>query len=280
MRIDAHQHFWRYNAATHGWIDEDMSRIRRDFLPVDLAPTLQANGIEGCVLVQVDQTEEENHFFLQLAAENDFILGTVGWIDLQAEDLSDKLSAYRQHPKLKGFRHILQGESDPDYACRPAFQRGVRTLGKHDYTYDILVFPHQLPAAIDLARNCPDTRLVLDHLAKPYLKKQEREPWATHIRELAALPHVHCKVSGLITEADWHKWRPAHFDFYLQTVLDAFGPARLMFGSDWPVCLVAGEYEQVLGLVEDFFASLSPAEKKGILGQHAIDFYGLNAPGR
>jgi L-fuconolactonase len=276
MKIDAHQHFWKYTPQDYGWISEDMSIIRRDFLPADLLPELKKAGYDGCVAVQAPQAEEETRFLLDLADHYSFIKGVVGWIDLQAANAEERLAIFSPHPKLRGIRHIVQAEPDDHFLFKPAFKQGISLLEKFKLTYDILIYPKQLPAAIEFVRAFPKQKFVLDHIAKPFIKDHILEPWATHIRKLAAHENVYCKLSGMVTEADWQHWKKSDFTPYLETVLEAFGAKRLMIGSDWPVCKVAGEYTQVMQLVQEFISSLSTDEQARILGRNAIEFYGLN----
>lgn len=276
MNIDAHQHFWRYNAEQHSWIDDRMKAIRRNFLPQDLQPILKQNGFDGCVAVQVDQTEEETKNLLQQAAENDFIKGVVGWVDLQAADIEARLEYFSQYKKLKGFRHIVQAETDPLFLSRPAFRHGIKHLQGFNFTYDILIYPHQLKAAVDFAAAFPQQRFVLDHLAKPYIKNGLIKEWHGDLKKLAALDNVWCKVSGLVTEADWQQHQQNDFTPYIEAALEAFGVSRLLFGSDWPVCLVAASYQQVLLIVQEVFKTLSPAEQQQIFGLNATAVYNLN----
>lgn len=275
-RIDAHQHFWEYHRVRDAWITEEMAAIRRNFFPDDLKFVLDANGVSGCVAVQTDSSEEETHFLLELAAQYTFIKGVVGWVDLQAANVADRLQYFSRFPKLKGFRHIVQGEQDPRFLLRPAFLHGVESLGKFGYTYDLLIKPHQLEAAIEFVRALPSQPLVIDHLAKPYIQAGEREPWATQLSAIAQYPHVYCKLSGMVTEADWRGWKPMDFQFYIRHILQVFGPKRVMFGSDWPVCLVAADYEQVAELVSEAIGDLTEDDRQSIWHQCATEFYGLN----
>jgi L-fuconolactonase len=274
-RIDAHQHFWKFDAVRDAWITDDMSVIRRDFLPADLAPILQRHGLDGCVAVQASQSEQETGFLLQLAAEHDFIRGVVGWVDLQAPDVAERLAHFRQFERLKGFRHVLQGEADRALMLRPAFQRGIAALGAAGFTYDVLIFPDQLGYAAALAAAHPQQPFVLDHLAKPYIKRGEIEGWQRDLRALAAHDNVCCKVSGLVTEADWQGWQPADFRPYLDAAFEAFGPGRLLYGSDWPVVNVAGGYDRALALLEDYLGSFSADEQQQFWGDNAARFYRL-----
>ncbi|RFS15299.1 amidohydrolase [Emticicia sp. C21] len=274
MTIDAHQHFWYYNAADYAWIDDSMKAIQRDFLPADLEPILQKNGFDGCVLVQVNQTEQENDDFLKFADLYDFIKGVVGWVDLRAENLWERLSYFKQFNKLKGFRHIVQGEP-LGFMQHDSFVKGVKKLVDFDYTYDILIYPKQLKDALHLVRECPDNKFVIDHIAKPDIKNKEISKWSNYMKEIAQHEHVFCKISGMVTETDWHKWKKEDFYIYLDMALEFFGTDRIMYGSDWPVCLVAGTYEEQLSIVQSYFNKLSKTEKDKLFGENATRFYGL-----
>lgn len=275
LKIDAHQHFWTYNPAVHNWISEEMAAIRRDFLPQDLEPVLRRHGFDGTVLVQAEETPAETAFLLNQALHHDFIKGVVAWVDLRAQDLEAQLHLLKQQPRLKGFRDILQGPAAPARMLEPAFMRGLALLNRHGFTYDLLVYAHQLPQVRELVGRLPNQPFVLDHLAKPAIKKRDHADWKKQIRSLAAHEHVCCKVSGMVTEADWHYWQPEDIRPYLDTVVEAFGPHRLLYGSDWPVCLVAASYGQVLGLVQDYFAAFSTHEQELIFGGNAVSFYKL-----
>jgi L-fuconolactonase len=274
-RIDAHQHFWQFDPVRDAWITDDMAVIQRDFLPADLAPVLQEHGLDGCVAVQASQSEAETNWLLALAGEHDFIKGVVGWVDLRAENLHERLAHYSHFEKLKGFRHVLQGETDRALMLRPEFRRGVAALYQHGFTYDLLVLPDQLGFAAELAGAFPTQPFVLDHLAKPLIKAGRIEPWRRDLQALAAHENVLCKVSGMVTEANWQHWQPADFRPYLDVVFDAFGPNRVMFGSDWPVCNVAGHYGRMHALVADYITQLTPAEQARFWGDTATAFYQL-----
>lgn len=274
-RIDAHQHFWRYSPTRESWITAEMAAIARDFLPPAVQPLLAAHGFAGAVAVQAHSSEAETDFLLGLAAAHSFIQGVVGWVDLQAADVADRLAHYRQFAQLKGFRAMLQGEANRALMLQPAFRRGLAALEPHGFTYDLLILPDQLPYAATLARALPNQRFVVDHLAKPPIKTQEIAAWAHDLRALAALDNVHCKVSGLVTEADWHHWQPSDFRPYLDVVFEAFGPARVLFGSDWPVCNVAGDYGAVVGLLENYLRPFSASEQAQVWGGNATHFYNL-----
>lgn len=275
MRLDAHQHFWHYSPQEYGWIDARMQRIARDFLPGDLAPSLAASTLDGCIAVQARSSLAETAFLLDLARAHPFVKGVVGWADLCADDAPDVVARLAAEPRLRGLRHIVQAEPD-DFLLRPDFQRGVRTLGAHGLVYDVLIYPRQLAAANAFVRALPDQPFVLDHLAKPDVAHAQRDGWEAGFRALAHGTHVACKVSGLVTEASWGRWRRDDFRYYLDVALDAFGADRLLFGSDWPVCLVAArDYEQVFELVADWAAPLSPAERARLFGGNAARIYGI-----
>jgi L-fuconolactonase len=275
MVIDAHQHFWQYDPVRDAWIDESMEVIRRDFYPEHLAPVLAENGVHGCVAVQADQSADETAFLLALADKHDFIKGVVGWTNLRAENIDEQLEQYAAHPKLKGFRHIVQGEPDNRFILGEHFCRGIKALAKHQFTYDILVYPKQLPAVEEFVQQFPEQPLIIDHLAKPGIKAGELDAWAAHMRRIAQSPNVYCKLSGMVTEADWQQWKPAHFRPFLEVALNAFGANRLVYGSDWPVCLVAAKYNEVKGIVTDFISTLSTSEQEQIMGGNARSFYHL-----
>ncbi|MGI4823402.1 MAG: amidohydrolase family protein [Janthinobacterium lividum] len=276
LKIDAHQHFWKYNPVRDAWITDDMVAIQRDFLPPDLQPVLARHEFAGCVAVQSDQTEAENNFQLANAAAYPFVKGVVGWVDLQAPNITERLDYYQQFDLLKGFRHVLQGEPDRALMLTPNFRRGIAALGARDYTYDLLVFPDQLGFAQQLVAAYPYQRFVLDHIAKPPIKAQQMSDWVKDLQALAAHENVWCKVSGMVTEADWHAWQPADFRPYFDVVFAAFGPERVMFGSDWPVCEVAGGYEAVVGLAQQYLAGFSSHEQALFWGQNASRFYNLS----
>jgi len=273
MRIDAHQHFWRYSAEEYDWIDDSMASLRRDFLPLDLKPELDAAGFDACIAVQARQTLEETRWLLALADENPFIAGVIGWVDLRAESVREQLAELSENPRLLGVRHVVQAEPDDRFLLRPDFLRGIAALQEFDLTYDILIYPRHLPVAVEFVSRFPQQHFVLDHLAKPFIKAQTIEPWASNIRELARFPNVFCKVSGMVTEADWTSWKPEHFQPYLETALQAFGPDRLMIGSDWPVCRVAGSYGKVMSLVIEFLDQHAPDAREKLLGGNAQRAY-------
>ncbi len=275
MRVDAHQHFWRYDPAEYDWIGEGMERLARDYLPADLAPLLAAEGIAGSVAVQARQTIEETRWLLDLAAKHPAILGVVGWVDLRSNEVGEQLREFAANPRFFGVRHVVQNEPDVRFLLGEAFVGGLRQLHGFGLTYDLLLYPPQLPAAVELAGMMPEQPFVLDHLAKPLIKPGILDPWQADLRALARHPNVSCKLSGLVTEAAWQGWKRADFAPYLEVALEAFGPKRLMMGSDWPVCLLAAEYPDVVAIVTDFIARLSDSEQALILGGTANRFYGL-----
>jgi L-fuconolactonase len=275
MHIDAHQHFWLYDAKEYGWIDESMAELQRDFLPKDLKPELERNGFQGCVAVQTRQTLEETRWLLELAEQNDFLLGVVGWVDLRSPSLRLQLEELARKPKLVGVRHIVQSEPDDRFLLQPDFVRGIGMLEEFNLAYDILIYTKHLPVAAEFVAKFPRQRFVLDHLAKPPIKSGALEPWAKGIRELAEFPNVYCKASGMVTEADWKKWKPADMKPYLDVAFECFGPQRMMIGSDWPVCEAATPYSRVLDIVEDYIRSFSAEEKNAVLGGNAARFWRL-----
>jgi L-fuconolactonase len=275
MKIDAHQHFWKYNAMRHSWITEDMSVLKHDFLPENLEPERKASGIISTIAVQADQSEEETLFLLQLAERNSSIAGVVGWIDLRSPQAARRLKFFSKFDKLCGFRHIAQDEPDSRFLVGEDFVRGIACLREFGFTYDILIYPRQLPAALDLVARFPEQPFVIDHLAKPEIKLRSRAGWAALMQKMAVHPNVHCKLSGMVTEADWRHWKKEDFRPYLDVVFGAFGPERLMFGSDWPVCLLAASYQQVLEIVDEYLQDFAAEVKEKILGGNAAQFYRL-----
>ena len=274
MRIDSHQHFWKFDPVRHAWIDSSMQNIAKDFLPKDLKPLLETNLMDGCIAVQADQSETETQFLLGLAEENSFIKGVVGWVDLSAEDLSQRLEVFSKNTLFKGVRHVLQTEKE-GFMLKDPFLRGISELKNFNLTYDILIYPNQLEEARLLIEKNPDQPFVLDHLAKPYIKQQRIKNWASDIKELAKYKNVYCKLSGMVTEADWNHWQFENFKKYLSVAFDTFGSDRLMFGSDWPVCLLAGSYEHVVKIIDLFIENLEQEEKNNIMGGNACNFYNL-----
>ena len=275
LKIDSHQHFWKYDSLKHAWIDDSMAVLKRDFLPQDLEPILVKHQIDGCVAVQADQSKEETSFLIDLAEKHDFIKGIVGWVDLQAKDLEEQLSSYSENKWIKGFRHVLQDEPDNEFILQTEFINGLGKLSKFDFTYDILIFPKQLTSATKAVRLLPNQKFVLDHIAKPSIVNGELEEWKRGISELAKSENVYCKLSGMVTEAKWKKWNYDDFVPYMDFIMETFGSNRLLFGSDWPVCTLSGDYGQVLQIVDQYIKNLTNSEQAGILGENAVDFYKL-----
>ncbi len=274
-RIDAHQHFWIFDPVRDSWIDESLRVIQRDFLPSDLEPVLKQNQINGCVAVQADQSEAENEFLLEQSKAYPFIKGIVGWVDLQSAQLEERLAYYQSFGKMKGFRHVLQGEPQRDLMLDPAFMKGIGLLDKYNFTYDILIFPDQLAYALQLVKAFPNQRFVIDHIAKPAIKKGDIDQWQKELAGFSGCSNVYCKISGMVTEADWKDWKQADFSPYLDAVVNTFGIDRIMFGSDWPVCLVAANYPQMLQIVKDYFSSFSITGQQQFFGLNAARFYKL-----
>lgn len=274
MKIDSHQHFWRYNPARDTWITDAMAVLRRDFLPEHLEPELAASQIDASIAVQADPSEEETLFLLELATRHEFIHGVVGWLDLSSATVEQRLESFARHRKLCGFRHIVQAEPDDRFMLRPAFLHGISRLKEFGFTYDILIYPRQLPAAVELVSKFPDQLFVIDHLAKPHIRENRTTGWDREMRGLAAHSNVYCKVSGLVTEADWNGWAADDFRPYLDLVFEAFGVDRLMFGSDWPVCLLAAEYGEVADVITGYTQQLPQSDRQKIFGLNAARFYG------
>ncbi len=273
-RIDSHQHFWKYDAVRDSWITDDMKVIQRDFFPSDLSPVLSENKIDGCVSVQADQSEQETHFLLSHADQSSFIKGVVGWVDLCSQDLEQKLVSYSRFQKLKGFRHVVQGEPD-GFLLQKDFVKGIKRLIDFNFTYDILVYSRQLEEVLEFLNKFPNQKFVIDHIAKPTIKTREINAWKKNMALISNFENVYCKLSGMVTEADWKNWKAEDLTPYLDHVLESFGPKRLMYGSDWPVCLVAASYPRQLAVVENFISHLSAHEKENIMGGNAIRFYNL-----
>jgi L-fuconolactonase len=279
MRVDAHQHFWRYSIEEYDWINDHMAAIRRDFLPADLWPLLDDAGVDATVAVQARQSMEETDWLLELAEGNPWIAGVVGWAPLVDPRVEVVLERLASNDRLKGVRHVLQGEAD-EYMEREDFNNGIALLRQYSLTYDVLVLERQLPAAIRFVDRHPGQPFVLDHLAKPLIAAHTLDPWRTHIRELALRPHVSCKLSGMVTEAELNHWTVDDLRPYVETVLEVFGPERLMFGSDWPVCTVASSYRRWVDVVDGFLSELSSDEQELIAGRNACRFYGLDEPAK
>jgi len=274
MLIDSHHHFWRYDPTEYGWINDEMSTIRRDFLPADLKRETDALGLDGVVSVQARQTLEETHWLLEMAEANDFIKGVVGWVPLVSPTVADDLAELTHHRKFKAVRHVLQDEPD-GYMARDDFNAGVNLLKPLGLEYDLLIYERQLPEAIQFVDRHPGQLFVVDHIAKPRIKENVVSPWRENILELAHRPNVYCKISGMATEADYSAWTPQQLKPYFDTALEAFGPHRLMFGTDWPVCQVACDYGRWYRLVREWAASLSDHDQDRLFGETAMEAYKL-----
>lgn len=273
--IDAHQHFWNYDPVRDAWINDQMPEMKRNFLPEDLQPLLAEHKIEGCVSVQANQSENETEFLLDLAEKNSFIFGVVGWLDLRGDTVLERLAHYRKFKKLKGFRHIVQAEADDRFMLRKDFLNGISLLKGFNFTYDILIYPKQFSSAIEFVRHFPQQKFVIDHLAKPDIKNKEIDSWKKHMREISQHENVYCKISGMTTETHWKDWRSEEFTPYLDVVFESFGVDRIMYGSDWPVCLLAARYEQQLKIILNYMQPLSYENQMKIMGKNAKDFYNL-----
>ena len=274
MVIDTHVHFWHYDKKRDAWITNKMKTLQEDYLPQTISGTLRRNGVDGCVAVQVDQSELETLFLKELANTHDIIKGVVGWVDLQSNKIEERLHYFSQFSIIKGWRHIVQAEAD-DFLLRPAFQRGISMLQAFNYTYDILIYPKQLKSALEFVSKFPEQKMVIDHCAKPEIAAKKIDDWAILMNEIAKRPNVYCKLSGLFTEARWKEWSPAEFYPYLDVVFKAFGTERLLFGSDWPVILLSGIYVQWKSLLEKYMEHFEEEEKEKIFGSNAARFYNL-----
>lgn len=276
MKIDSHQHFWKYNPTDYGWIDDRMKILKRDWLAGDLEPVLLEAGFAGSVAVQARQTPEETRWLLNLAEKHDFIKGVVGWVDLCSEDdLKRQLDEFCKSPKLVGVRHVVHDEPEDNFMLSDDFLKGISILKEYNLTYDLLLFPKHLPVARIVVSMFPEQKFVVDHIAKPLIRDRVTDPWKDDIMMLSENKNVWCKLSGMVTEADWVNHTPGDFRPYLDVVFKAFGPGRLMIGSDWPVCLVSRKYREVINIVEDYISGMQNEVRQKILGLNCIDFYGL-----
>jgi L-fuconolactonase len=275
MRIDAHQHFWKYAPTTHGWINDEMAVIRRDFLPNDLEPILSKHNIDGTVAVQADESIHETEFLLSLSEKHAFIKAVIGWIDLRSPQIHDQLAYFKKFRKLVGFRCIMQGQPDEAYLNNEIFIKNVALLKDFDYTYDLLVYHHQLPSLLKFIEKIPENRLILDHIGKPDIKAKNYSKWKEKIFELAQHPGIYCKLSGMITEANYSTWKYDDIVPYMDAVGEAFGTERICFGSDWPVCLVAGHYDKMIGVVEKWASQLNEKDYNQLFGLNTSRFYNI-----
>ncbi len=277
MNIDSHQHFWRYNSRDYDWIGDDMRSLRRDFLPPELKVNMDKTGMDGTISIQARQTLEETDWLLELASEYPFILGVVGWLPVASKRIQQILENYAGKQKLKALRHVIQDEKDDDFILDQNFNRGISQLKKFNLVYDILIYERQLPRTIQFVDNHPNQVFVLDHIAKPRIASGQLYPWKSHIIDLAKRGNVYCKISGLVTEADVTGWSENQLKPYLDTVLNAFKPERLIFGSDWPVCTAGIQYKDWSDMVRKFICSLSADEQSAIMGKNAQAVYSLNS---
>ena len=278
MIVDAHQHFWDPTAADYPWLTDELAEIRRAFGPGDLDPLLRSTGVDATILVQTRSSHDETVDFLAVAERTPWIRGVVGWVDLTDPAIDDVLARLRERPggdRLVGIRHQAHDEPDPEWLVRDDVVRGIDAVGRAGLAYDLLVRPRELPAALALARRLPEVRFVIDHVAKPSIATGAMEPWASRIAKFGELEHVACKVSGMVTEADWERWTNADLQPYVDHVLDVFGPERLLFGSDWPVCLLAATYEQVVDAARNALAGLTNEERAAVFGATAARIYRL-----
>lgn len=276
VTIDSHQHFWQLGQFDYRWLDAPANApIRRNFLPNDLEPLLKESGVQACIVVQTQHDVAENDWALKLAESHPFIAGVVGWVDLAEEDCEALLRKYAEHPKFVGIRHVVQDEPDHDFVVRPEILRGLRTLASVGLPYDFLCYVKQLKHAKALAKEVPELKLVIDHLGKPLIKEHRMEGWLDELRAAAKFPNVYCKLSGLVTEADWKHWTVDQLRPYVHYALEAFGPDRCMYGSDWPVCTLAGSYSQVHSALRECVMGCSAAEQAKIFGETAKHFYRL-----
>lgn len=275
VTIDAHHHLWRYSPEEYGWIDEDMQALRRDFLPADLRGAMASAGVDGTIAVQARQTLEETRWLLDLADGCDAIRGVVGWAPIAGEEFPGCMEEFDDRAKLKGLRHVIQSERDEHYILREDFNSGIRTMAGSGLVYDILIYERHLADTIYFVDEHPNQVFVLDHVAKPLIAGGVLEPWADRMMELGQRGNVCCKLSGMVTEADWKAWTPEKLKPYLDVAVEAFGPKRLMAGSDWPVCLVASDYARWWGVLRDYFADFSEAERARVFGGTAVEVYGL-----
>ena len=275
MMIDAHVHFWNYNKTRDAWITDDMKIIQRDFLPQDLEPLLSANNVEGVVAVQADQSEDETDFLLSLSDKFPFIKGVVGWVDLQNENIENRLLYYSKYPVIKGFRHIVQAEPS-GFLKNKKFLNGVQVLKKFDFTYDVLIYENQLKEALEFMNYFPAQKFIVDHCAKPAIRGNSISEWKKWMAEISKRKNIYCKLSGLITEAKWNEWNEKDFYPYLDVVFECFGTDRIVFGSDWPVMLLSGNYKGWKTLLQNYMTGFSTLEKEKVFTQNAIDFYKLD----
>jgi L-fuconolactonase len=278
MRLDSHQHFWHYSPVEHTWMSGEMAALKRDFLPEDLEPLLAGVHFDACVAVQARQSLDETQWLLELTDRHEFIQAVVGWVDLRSETLPQQLDRFATHPKLAGVRHVLHDEPDDEFMLKPDFRRGLAQLRDFGLAYDLLLFPRHLPVAARLVKDFPGQTFVLDHIAKPNIREAQLDPWADDLRRLAQFPNVSCKLSGMVTETQWKRWRPEDFYPYLDTVLEAFGPDRVMIGSDWPVCTLSADYASTMNIVRNYLSQFPTEAQAKILGETCAQIYKIPSP--
>ena len=275
MHIDSHQHFWQFDPGQYAWITEEMAVLQHDFLPDDLAPLLKSSGFDASIVVQARHILEENDWLLALSDQYDFVRGVIGWVDLCTEDVSSQLRRYGGHRKFKGVRHVVHDEPNIEFMLLPEFRRGIRALADFGLTYDLVLRPVHVPVALKLVREFPRQPFVVDHIAKPLIKDCKTAPWQEDLEALAQFENVYCKLSGMVTETNWRAWRPEEFVPYLEVVFNAFGPERVMIGSDWPVCTLSGDYGEVMDIVNNFVQRFPLELHNQILGDNCARFYGV-----
>lgn len=273
--IDSHQHFWQVGRFDYPWMSSDLGVLYRDYLPDELAPTLSLNGVSKTVLVQASNSLAESRWLLSLADENSFIAGVVGWVDLMSANVGVQLDELSAHSKFKGVRHLVESEPNDDWLVQPAALSGLKQLSRYGLSYDLLVHTRHLKYVQRVVESCPELAFVIDHLAKPPIAKNEFTQWAQALKPLASYPTVHCKLSGLVTEANWSSWQASEFRPYVEYALELFGADRLMFGSDYPVCLLAASYDRVLNASQEILKDLSDFERDRIFSENAMKFYRL-----
>ncbi|MEN3334909.1 MAG: L-fuconolactonase [Blastocatellia bacterium] len=273
--IDSHQHFWQVGRFDYPWMSAEVETLYRDFLPATLEPILKDCGVRQTVLVQASNSLEETRWLLELADRHRFIAGVVGWVDLTSPQVEEQIVAFTTHPKFKGVRHLVESEPADDWLAQPRVLDGLKVLAAHGVTYDLLVHTRHLRYVLTVAEHCADLRMVIDHLAKPPIASGEIKQWARELKRVAQIPGIHCKLSGLVTEADQSAWTNADLTPYVACALEWFGAARMMIGSDWPVCLLAASYERALAAYQELLAGLNDRERQGILAGNAASFYKL-----
>lgn len=275
MKLDAHQHFWEYNPQEYPWMKAGSEALKTNYLPKDLKPLLDSIGFDGCISVQARQMTKETDWLLGLAREHDFIKGVVGWVDLCSEEVGNQLESYKNQKMFLGVRHVLEDEPDDDFMLQESFKRGLSLLADYGLTYDLLIKPRHIQNAIKIVEEFPQQPFVVDHIAKPLVKDGILSPWREDIRELANHKDLYCKVSGITTLAAWGAWTAEQFTPYLDVIFDAFGPDRLMIGSDWPPSTLSGEYAKVMGIVIEYCRQFDAATQDKVLGGNCADFYGV-----